>query len=238
MPSRTIRLDRFISKETNTPIKAVKPLLAAGRIYVNDEVERASNRILTPFDSVRFDKTLLRTAKAPIYLMMHKPAGVVSATRDADHPTVMDLIRNTEFADCIDDLHLAGRLDITSTGLILLTNDSAWSESLTLPGEKLPKRYWVSIEKPLTEKDLEIFQSGMFFEYENRKTNPVMVRNLSASTIEMTLTDGMYHQIRRMLARRQNKALAIHRVSIGDIVLPDDLMPGEVRALSSKPPRA
>jgi 16S rRNA pseudouridine516 synthase len=162
------------------------------------------------------------------YYMLNKPDGVVSATIDDKHPTALGLMTgiNTEM------LHIAGRLDLHSTGLLLLTNDAKWSEALMAPDHKVDKKYLVTLANPLDQAYVEAFANGMYFEYENITTLPAQLMLLSRHQARVVLREGKYHQIKRMFGRFRNPVVALHRESVGDIVLDHTLLAGEFRALT------
>ena len=144
MASKRGRLDRFISHTMAVPRKAVRDLLIAGRISVNGEKAKSLDMMIDEFCRIQCDDQVLQSNR-PLYLMLHKPVGVVSATTDSAHKTVLDLIRHPDKAQ----LHIAGRLDLNSSGLLLLTNDSRWSEALMSPTQKVDKVYRVTLKNPL-----------------------------------------------------------------------------------------
>ena len=149
------RLDRHLSTLLDIKRSDVRLLLAQGRVEVDGNTATDINQIVTRFSDVRCDGkiTLAGTAR---YLMLYKPSGIVSATADDQHSTVIDLLE----LPWKDQLHIVGRLDFNSTGLMLLTNDGQWSRRLSLPGSKLLKRYRVQVEKALTEDHVEAFKRG------------------------------------------------------------------------------
>jgi 16S rRNA pseudouridine516 synthase len=159
--------------------------------------------------------------------MLNKPAGVVSATQDSAHKTVVDLL-DYEFRH---QLHIAGRLDLNSSGLVLLTNDSRWSSRLTAPDSKVTKRYRVSLEKPMTPEYVQAFAEGMYFPYEDITTKPVELRIIDDFSAELDLIEGRYHQIKRMFGRFRNPVKTLHRYAIGDLVLDETLLPGQSRLI-------
>ncbi len=222
------RLDRFLADALAIKRGDVRLLLARGRVEVDGLRASSIAQLIDRFSVVRCDGRLLqdRTAR---YLMLHKPAGVVSATRDARHRTVIDLLD----VPWKDELHIAGRLDACSTGLLLLTNDGQWSRALSLPQSKLSKRYRVQVEQPLTEVHVEAFRSGFYFAYEDAWTRPAELRPLGDREAEVCLVEGRYHQIRRMFGHLGNRVLAIHRVAVGALLLDADLAPGQSRELTS-----
>jgi 16S rRNA pseudouridine516 synthase len=232
MTSRYGRLDRLLARQLVVSRGQVKPLLASGRVLLNQEVARHADARVGPFDSVSVDGAVLQQGMARRYLMLHKPAGIVSATSDPQHRTVMDLVRDSRFAAMADALHIAGRLDATSTGLMLLTNDGQWSRTLCDPANGLAKYYRVDLARPVTEADVRAFADGMAFPYEGITTRPAGLQPLPGCRARVTLVEGRYHQVRRMFARCGNQVLALHREAIGPWSLPDDLLPGQVRALA------
>ena len=228
MTSRYHRLDRFLSNRLQISRSNLRLLLAAGRVQVNDEVERDRQRRIGPFDVVVCDGEILQATRAR-YLMINKPPAVVSATCDDHHHTVLDLLPE----DQREGLHLAGRLDFNSTGLVLLTNDGDWSRQLSQPENQVRKHYRVTVEKPLTEEYVAAFSEGMWFEYEGIVTRPAELTIRSACEADVWLCEGRYHQIKRMFGRFDNKVLTLHRLAIGNLVLDEKLKPGEWRELTS-----
>jgi 16S rRNA pseudouridine516 synthase len=228
MTSRYHRLDRFLSNRLQISRSTLRLLLAAGRVQVNDEVERDRQRRIGPFDVVVCDGEILQATRAR-YLMINKPPAVVSATCDDHHHTVLDLLPE----DQREGLHLAGRLDFNSTGLVLLTNDGDWSRQLSQPENQVRKHYRVTVEKPLTEEYVAAFSEGMWFEYEGIVTRPAELTIRSACEADVWLCEGRYHQIKRMFGRFDNKVLTLHRLAIGNLVLDEKLKPGEWRELTA-----
>ena len=229
MQSPRTRLDRFMSQQLGIKRQAIRPMLAQGRIRVDGSVARDAQQTIHQFSHVTFDEEVIQNHK-PRYVMMNKPGGIVSATKDNNHQTVVDLL------DCgeRDKLHIAGRLDFNSTGLILLTNDGRWSRQLSLPANKVSKRYRVELEKPLDNSYISAFEQGMYFDYEGIITQPAKLKIISSNIGEVSLTDGRYHQIKRMFGRFQNKVLQLHRLSVGNLVLDPELLPGQYRNLKQR----
>jgi 16S rRNA pseudouridine516 synthase len=131
-------------------------------------------------------------------------------------------------------LHLAGRLDRSTTGLVILTNDSDFSESLTQPDQKIPKTYLVDTDLAITPEAIEIFRAGMFFAKENIHTQPAVVSLLSSNSCRLTIFEGKHHQIKRMFLRFGIRVTKLHRESIGSYALPEDLAVGEWRVMAKK----
>jgi 16S rRNA pseudouridine516 synthase len=143
---------------------------------------------------------------------------------------VLDLIEEPDKAD----LHIAGRLDFNTTGLMLLTNDGQWSRRLTLPGNKLPKVYLVETAEPIGPEYVATFARGIYFAFEDLTTQPAHLELLGSCSARLTLTEGRYHQVKRMFGHFRNRVTALHRESIGPIRLDPALHPGQYRPLRSE----
>ncbi|WP_286272643.1 pseudouridine synthase [Thalassotalea hakodatensis] len=221
------RLDKRISQALNISRKDVKRLLAKQEISVDGVTTQNADEIVNKFSKIIVTTQLLPFEEA-YYLMLNKPKGVVSATKDNKHQTVINLL-NFPYKN---ELHIVGRLDLNSTGLILLTNDSRWSEQITNPSAKVEKQYLVTVDKPITQDYATAFAQGMYFEYENATTLPAQLEILTSYKALVIIQEGKYHQIKRMFGRFQNKVLSIHRISVGHITLDKNLKAGDSRSLS------
>lgn len=226
-----MRLDRFLAQHTPHGRRGIRPMLAAGRVMVDGVIEKNTQCEIGEFTRVELDGEILQN-KPAVYLMLHKPAGYLSATSDAQHPTVMELI------DSPATLHIAGRLDRATTGLLLLTNDGKWSRQLTDPAdadkEGVPKVYLVETADPITEETQALFQQGIYFAYEDLTTQPADLEILSDHQCRLTIYEGRYHQVKRMFHAVGNRVTALHRISVGNIILDANLKPGESRELTSQ----
>ncbi len=228
MQSRRQRIDRYLEKHLPGNKHHVKLLLAQGQVELDGACCQDGQILVNQFSRIKVAGQLMPHETA-IYLMLNKPAGVVCATVDDEHQTVFDLLPD-DIAS-VSGLHIAGRLDRFSTGLVLITNDGAWSRALTEPQTKVAKHYRVTLEHPITDDYGPAFAAGMYFPYEDITTQPVTFRKLSEHVAELVLTEGRYHQIKRMFGRFRNPVKSLHRYRIGDHLLPDDLAAGEYRPL-------
>ena len=224
-----MRLDRFLARHTPYGRRQIRPILAAGRVMVDGVVEKNTQREIGDFSQISLDGALLQKKKA-LYLMLNKPAGYLSATTDPTHPTVMALIDEKEHPST---LHIAGRLDRASTGLLLLTNDGQWSRQLTEPKEGVPKVYQVETADPITETTCEQFRQGIYFAYEDLTTQPAELKIQTSHQCQLTIYEGRYHQVKRMFHAVGNRVTALHRISVGHITLDTMLKPGEYRPLTA-----
>ena len=224
-----MRLDRFLTRLGTHPCKEVARLLADGRVMVDGTIELSGLRRINRFTRVEFDGTVLQDTPA-VYLMLHKPAGYLSATVDPQHPTVMELIDHPSH----DELHLAGRLDRASTGLLLLTNDGRWSRQVTEPVEEISKVYRVTTREVISPETAAIFAEGIYFAYEDLTTRPAVLEILGPQEALLTIHEGRYHQVKRMFHAVGNQVLSLHRESIGPLRLDETLPSGTFRHLSAE----
>ncbi|HEB28098.1 MAG TPA: pseudouridine synthase [Porticoccus sp.] len=227
MQSKRARLDRFISEQMGINRRDVRPLLAQKRIVVDGSPATDINHVIDEFSHVTLDDQVLQD-NTPSYVMMNKPVGVVSATKDEQHRTVIDLLERPDR----HHLHIVGRLDFNSSGLLLLTNDGRWSRQLTTPENNIAKLYRVTLEKPVTEAYIQAFSEGMYFPFEDITTRPAKLHIVSDYVAEVSLMEGRYHQIKRMFGRFDNEVLTLQRIAIGNLSLDPSLSPGQSRALT------
>lgn len=222
-----MRLDRFLTRRGVHSCKEVARLLADGRVKVDGETETSGLRKITRFSHIILDEEILQENDA-IYLMLHKPAGWLSATSDSEHPTVIELIDHPRRSE----LHLAGRLDRASTGLLLLTNDGRWSRQVTEPDEEISKIYRVTTRDPVSEETAAIFARGIYFAYEDLTTRPAQLEIITPQEALISIHEGRYHQVKRMFHAVGNQVLSLHCESIGPLVLDPALAPGQSRMLT------
>lgn len=226
-----MKLEDFISKRLQIGRRSARALILAGKVAHRGEPRDDHRGEVTRFDDVTVAGEILQYALPRLYLMLHKPAGILSATSDREHRTVLDLIDHPDKAT----LHLAGRLDRSSTGLILLSNDGQWSESLTLPGRKVEKSYLVETDRPIPAEAVERFATGFSFPTEGIMTLPALLEILAPQRARVTLHEGRYHQIKRMFHRLDGIRLrSLHRDRIGPLSLPEELEPGQWRFLTAE----
>ncbi|AZL72539.1 16S rRNA pseudouridine(516) synthase [Pseudomonas sichuanensis] len=224
-----MRLDRFL---TNLPCfnrQQVRLLLVQRRVRVDGVITADPLHEVREFSRVEVDEQLLQAGRPARYLMLHKPMGCVSATSDPQHRTVLDLLPPA----WRDDLHIAGRLDYNTTGLLILTNDGQWSRRLTQPQTKLAKVYHVQTEDEIGAHYVEKFRQGFYFAFEDLTTQPAQLDILGPREARLAIVEGRYHQVKRMFGHFQNKVLQLHRESMGMIELDPALLPGQYRDLSA-----
>ena len=222
-----IKLDRLLRQLGCGEKRQVHDQIKQGRVKVNELIVRDKSYLVGRFDSVDYaDETVQKRIRRT--LVLNKPLGVVSATKDMEHKTVIDLITE-EWAK---ELHLAGRLDRFTSGLMILTNDSQLSEAITEPERKLGKRYYLTCDEDISDEMVKAFEDGMWFEKEGVKLQGAIVESLERRSCRLTLFEGKHHQVKRMFARFGVKVMTLHREAIGSLELDADLKPGDWRFLT------
>lgn len=224
-----MRLDKYLSQATGLPRSLIKRQIKCKNVEVNGQICQDHGYKVVSDDAVLLEGREV-AAPGPKYLMLNKPEGTVCATEDAEHPTVIDLLD----LENIRDLHPAGRLDIDTTGLVLITNDGQWSHRVTSPKHHCDKVYLVTTADPISPDYIDQFASGITLRNEEAPTLPATLDILTDTQARVTLHEGRYHQVKRMFAAMGNKVVALHREQIGQVVLDDDLEPGEFRFLTDE----
>ncbi|MFZ2280700.1 MAG: 16S rRNA pseudouridine(516) synthase [Prosthecobacter sp.] len=225
-----MKLDRLIAGYEAMGRQAAHLAIAARRVRVNGVYVTDGHHPVDRFTLVELDDAVIQASERALYLMLHKPVGILSATKDDQHPTVIDLIDDPDK----HTLHIAGRLDRSTSGLVLLTNDGRWSKRLMTAEEKVPKVYLVETLDPIAPDAVEAFARGFYFHTEDITTLPAELVLLGGNQARLTLHEGRYHQVKRMFHRVGNRVINLHRESIGALSLPADLPPGAWRALTSQ----
>ena len=225
-----MKLDRLIAKHRSLGRNEAHRLIAAGRVLVDGVCSLANQHEIDRFTRVELDAEIVQSPQRALYLMMHKPAGVVSATVDAGYRTVIDLLHDPDK----HTLHIAGRLDRWSTGLLLLTNDGRWSKQLMDASSKVPKTYVVETDSRIPSDAVAAFAGGFHFAAEDITTQPAELVLLDDCRARVTIHEGRHHQIKRMFGRLGCFVTALHRESIGGLSLPEDLLPGQWREVTAE----
>ena len=222
-----MRLDRFLSEATGQTRSVVKKALHRGDVTVDGIVVKKSDQQITG-QEVRLEGRLLSEPKAR-YVLLHKPAGFISATQDDAHPCVLQLLP----PELCRAIQCAGRLDVDTTGLLLLTDDGKWSHRLRAPKHACKKVYQVDLAEPLALDVAALFAEGIMLHGEDKPTLPAQLETISPTRVLLTLQEGKYHQVKRMFAAVGNFVVALHRLQVAEIVL-GDLPEGQWRYLTAE----
>lgn len=224
-----MRLDKFICHNTDISRSEVKKIMHKGLVTVNKTIQKNPGTILKENDLVEL-KGQQVSAIPTRYIMLNKPEGYVCTSVDDDARSVFNLITCPKR----DALHTAGRLDADTTGLVLITDDGQWSHRITAPRSKCVKTYVVQLDREITPDMVQSLEQGVVLNDSPEPTRPAKINIISTHNIELTICEGRYHQVRRMLAAVGNHVTGLHRQQIGNISLDTTLNPGEWRYLSDE----
>ena len=230
-----MRLDKFLVACAVGSRTEVKNLLKAGRVTVNGKKEKSAKlQIDEERDQIRFDGQVLEYEEF-VYYMMNKPQGVISATEDPKHRTVLDLLDDYARAK---EVFPVGRLDIDTHGLLLLTNDGQLAHALLSPKRHVDKTYLAQVEGIMTQEDVETFAKGI--PLKDFTCQPARLEILSTdaeknqSLVRVTIAEGKFHQVKRMVAYCGKEVVDLQRLTMGTLILDEKLKRGEWRRLTKE----
>lgn len=223
------RIDKIIASQGQYSRSDVKKLISKKQVAVNGEIVKSANVKADPLNDRITVKGVTLDFKRNVYLMLNKPKGYVSATEDRDHQTVLELVPE-EFAG--RDIFPAGRLDRDTTGLMIITDDGALAHNILAPKKHVQKIYYVELDIPVTEEMAHGFAEGV--ELNDGVCKEAVLEIVGEYAARVTLKEGRYHQIKRMFGCYGAKVVELHRLTMGNLHLPDDLAVGECRELTEE----
>ena len=229
-----MRLDKFISKATELSRKEAKKVLHASEITVNDEVVKDGSMHVDELnDEVMWAGEPLSVATGNRYILLYKPEGFECTLKPKEYPIVTELIAVPE----LTSLRIAGRLDVDTTGALILSDDGGWLHRVTSPKHQHAKVYEMTLAEPMDtdtqENAVAKVAQGILLEGDYDKTKPATLEFIDPTHARLTLTEGKYHQVKRMMGYFGNKVTELHRASIGGISL-EGLEKGESRFLTAE----
>ncbi|WP_354622703.1 pseudouridine synthase [Psychromonas sp. MME2] len=224
-----MRLDKYICQSTTLTRSQAKKMILQGRVNNGQQTLRNSAYKVQDGELITLDNKAI-TLRGNRYIMLNKPQGFICSTVDEHLPSILNLID----VDHAEQLCIAGRLDADTTGLTLITDDGQWSHLITSPRKKCAKRYRVTIEQPIDDHSCTLFTQGIQLKSEPHPCLPAKVIIESDLEVLLTISEGKYHQVKRMFAAIGNHVTALHREQIGDIQLDAELKPGEWRYLNEQ----
>ena len=222
-----IRLDKLLGHSGYGTRKEIKSLCKNGDVTVNGEIVRDSSvkvyegaTVIVAGEKVEYEEVS--------YLMLHKPAGVVSATQDSRVRTVLDILPSRYAASRVAPV---GRLDIDTTGLLLLSNDGTWAHKVISPKKHVPKVYEAQVEGVIPDDVGERFAAGIVLE-DGLECLPARAEKIAEGRLQITVCEGKFHQVKRMCSAVGLVVTALHRSRIGGLILDKNLKAGEYRKLT------
>ncbi|WP_077755786.1 pseudouridine synthase [Shewanella psychrophila] len=217
-----MRLDKFLCKSTDNTRAESIGLIESGQVRVNGLV------IVTPQTQVHENNSIMLAghrlvARPSRYIMLHKPLDTLCSNVDGDYPSVMNYIN----VDRAEDLHITGRLDADTTGLLLLTDDGRWSFNIINPKFHCEKTYRVTLRDPIDKGDIDElvsrFELGLQLQGEKSLTLPAKLEVITPHQVLLTLSEGRYHQVKRMFFTVGNRVVGLHRQQVGELSLDVEL---------------
>lgn len=223
------RIDKIISEQTNYSRKEIKKMISQRLVLVNDiSVQKAEDKFDEENIRIKLNGNELEIRKH-IYLILNKPKGFVSATEDREQKTVLDLVPE-KYKTRV--LFPAGRLDKDTTGLMLITDDGEFSHNILSPRKHVKKEYEVTLDNPVTDEMVEGFREGV--KLNDGECKSAILEKTGEYTANVTITEGRYHQIKRMFGCYGAKVIELNRICMGNLYLPKDLGLGEIKEASEE----
>ncbi|MFT5899362.1 MAG: 16S rRNA pseudouridine516 synthase [Glaciecola sp.] len=213
-----MRLDKFVCKSTQLTKSEAIQQIHQGEISVNSEITMEEATQVHENNIVMFNGLRLKTRDFR-YILMHKPAGTICSNVDEAYPSLFNYLD----IDRVSELHIAGRLDADTTGLVLITDDGRWSFNITLPTNNCRKVYRVILSKELAVDVAFNFRKGIQLQGEQHLTLPAILEVIGPSEVRLTITEGKFHQVKRMFAAVGSRVLSLHREKIGELNLDIDV---------------
>ena len=226
-----MRLDKHLHQCLGISRSQASQLLRSGRITVNSAITKSGSLHVNEQDVILLDdNNLQKPGENLYYFMLHKPQGYVCANADANHPGITQLFDIPQ----ADELHAAGRLDVDTTGLVLVTNDGQWSHRVTSPRKQCDKTYRVWLADPVSDETSKLFAEGILLRSETQPIRPAQLEIVTPCEVLLTIHEGKYHQVKRMFAAVGNHVERLHRERIGALNLDANLPEGSFRALTAE----
>ena len=224
-----MRLDKFLCDALGATRREATKTLHTKTVTVNGVMVKSGATKITEECVVEWQGNELRV-RGPRYIMLYKPEGFVCSHEDGSNQTAFELLDEIK----MDKLHFAGRLDVDTTGLVLITDDGQWSHRITSPKHKCQKTYRVWLVEPVEDDYVEKFKEGIQLKSETGLTLPAHLDVRAEKEVLLTIHEGKYHQVKRMFAALGNKVEALHREKIGEIEMDEELELGEYRYLTQE----
>ncbi|MDF2152409.1 16S rRNA pseudouridine(516) synthase RsuA [Vibrio sp. CAU 1672] len=226
-----MRLDKYLCDALGATRKQATKILKSGDVTVDGEVQKSGAFKVAEGSEVAWEERVIG-APGPRYIMLYKPADFVCSHEDGYNHTAFVLLDEPR----MENLHFAGRLDVDTTGLVLITDDGQWSHRITSPKHKCDKTYRVWLVDAIQPDYVEKFAQGIELRNERDATLPAKLEivNEAENEVLLTIVEGKYHQVKRMFAALGNKVEHLHRERIGTIELDEALEPGDYRYLTQE----
>lgn len=223
-----MRLDKLLASSTQLSRSQVKSAIKKSSVKVNSITVTNPALKVSEDDRVVFNNQSIEFPR-DLYYVLYKPPGYICSTQDEEYPSALNIL-----SDCTSpNLHFAGRLDQDTTGLVLITSDGNWSHKVTSPRKKCHKTYKVWLKHSINQIQIQQLEQGILLNGESKPTLPAEVEKIDEKILKLTICEGRYHQVKRMIAAVNNRVVRLHRESVGQVNL-EGLSEGEWRVLTQK----
>lgn len=222
-----MRLDKFLSLNGFGSRKEVKKIVKYNIVLINDELAKDSSMIIHPETDYIVVDGFVVTYKKNVVYMLNKPAGYESSNKSDLYPTVLELI-----GDLRTDLIIVGRLDVDTEGLLLITSDGQFSHRVSHGKKEVYKQYYIELKDEFDTRFISELETGITLD--KLQIKPAKVKLLHEKAIILSIAEGKYHQVKRMMHYCNNEVAYLKRIAIGDLLLDESLEPGEYRELTAK----
>ncbi|MDD7305482.1 MAG: pseudouridine synthase [Peptoniphilaceae bacterium] len=226
-----MRLDKYLANKGLGSRKEVKKYIEEENVYINGLLVTKANKEINPEKDKLVLKNKDKISKDYLYLMMNKPSGFICQTKSLSKKTVIDLLPKDLQKK---DLSPAGRLDLDTEGLVILTNDGLFLQKIISPSSTIYKKYYARVDKAMEEADIKKFEEGIYIKEENYKCLAAKLEIISPKECYVYIREGKYHQVKRMLKACGKKVLYLKRLAIGKVYLDKNLKSGSYRKLSDE----
>ena len=220
-----MRLDKFVCKSTELTKPEAIEQIRSGDVSVNGCIVTDEATQVHENNAILLSGSRLKTRDFR-YILMHKPAGTICSNKDELYPSLFNYLE----IENVSELHIAGRLDADTTGLVLITDDGRWSFNIMSPSGQCSKVYRVGLSRPIADDTANQFKQGLQLQGELGVTLPAQLQVITPQEVLLTLTEGKFHQVKRMFAAVGNKVVSLHREKIGSVWV--DVAVGEWRYLT------
>ncbi len=220
-----MRLDKYLCKSTDLTKPEAIERIHNGEVSVNGEVVLDESTQVHESNAILLNSDAL-TLREFRYILMHKPAGTICSNIDEVYPSLFNYLE----LEKASELHIAGRLDADTTGLVLITDDGRWSFNITLPTKSCKKVYRVTLSRDIKDDVADKFKAGILLQGEQKPTRPAELEVITSKQVLLTITEGKFHQVKRMFAAVGNRVVGLHREQIGGVRL--DVEAGQWRYLT------
>lgn len=221
-----MRLDKFVCKSTELTKNEAIQRINFRAVSVNDEITTNEATQVHENNTIMLSGVRLKTRNFR-YILMHKPAGTICSNIDEVYPSLFNYLE----VDKVSELHIAGRLDVDTTGLVLITDDGRWSFNITVPTKACRKVYRVNLSNEIADDVASKFKKGVKLQGEQQLTLPATLEVIAPKEVLLTIMEGKFHQVKRMFSAVGNRVVSLHREKIGELCL--DVEVGQWRYLTN-----